>query len=74
MTDETDRSKWPARLCRSFAEAAAADDAQYTAMTPADRLAMVATLSRNAYAFADRGDADGREFSRHVERIVRGRR
>lgn len=74
MADQTDRSAWPARLCRSFAEAQAADDAQYAAMTPADRLAMVAVLSRNAYAFADQGGAHGRELSRHVERIVRGPR
>ena len=48
--------------------------AQYAAMTPADRIAMVAELSRSAYAFAEQGGADGRELSRHVERIVRGGR
>ena len=74
VADPTDRSTWPARLCRSFAEAEAADDAQYAAMTPADRVAMVAVLSRSAYAFADQGGAHGRELARHVERIVRGRR
>lgn len=74
MSSQTDRSQWPTRLCRSFAEAEAADAAQYAGMTPAERLAMVAVLSRNAYAFANVGDADGRELSRHVERIVRGGR
>lgn len=73
MTQPIDRSQWTTRLCRSFAEADAEDAAQYAAMTPAQRLEMVEILSREAWALSG-VVVDGREFPRHVERLIRGER
>lgn len=70
MQPQEDRKHWPVRRFKTFAEADAADRAQYAAMTPAERLAMVDELTRTAYGLALRG-ADERELSRHVERLVR---
>lgn len=65
-----DRSHYPTRRVRLADEGR---DADVRACTPAERLAMVWQLTVDAYAM--RGvNADERRLSRHVVRVVRGRR
>ena len=73
MTQRIDRSQWPTQLHRSFAAADAADAEYYASLTPVQRLEMVEQLRKQAWSPDGLVD-DGRELSRHVERIVRGGR
>ena len=61
-----DRSTYPTRLCRLGDEPREQDD-----NTPAERIAMVWTLTLQAWAFQGGGDAESR-LRRDVGRVVRG--
>ena len=68
-----DRSNWPVAKFTRFADAEAADRAQYAAMTPEERLSMMWSLAQAAYGWTSQ-ENHGPQFSRHVERITRGGR
>ena len=68
-----DRSTWPVAKFTRFADAEAADRAQYAAMTAEERLAMMWSLAQAAYGWTSQ-ESDGSQLSRHVERITRGAR
>ena len=50
-----------------------ADDSGYVEGTPAERIAMVDQLTRNAWAFMGKKDAEPR-LQRHIAKLIRKKR